>query len=410
MKISKEHLAYLEENYGKSILPLSILDNEYYPGTSPLEIIFFWNRESSYSEAEESFLKTIEQYNLFSSRLIMIDDNKFALQYCTDGFKLDFLPPIDATIDRINIEDYKKMMVDFKTLPGEPLFAVTAMAVKGGGLAGVRCSHATGDAFSLILFCFAWKCAMEGLDIPLPSKQRLFKGNPAGSGKIDKVFTPPLSEMSSQIINRVKRGINAKKYLKREYFTDKFFSEIKNKAKSENGKYIISNNQIMTAWLLKKYHDRILPGIKKIRIRTPMNLREIHPDIDLMYLGNAYIDSLTEFTSDEIGQMTIQEIAYRLKESIDNSKNESFIKKISYLSDYGIEFRADSFKNFPVYNVETDIVSTNLTHLTDPEALGLSSNLVRVLHMNSTVPTSFIILKEKSGEVFAQITSRYPLT
>ena len=85
MKINKEHIAYLENNYGGNILPLSKLENEYYPGTSPLEILFFWNRESTVSEVKASLLKTIEHYNLFSSRLIMIDDNKFALQYCTDG-------------------------------------------------------------------------------------------------------------------------------------------------------------------------------------------------------------------------------------------------------------------------------------------------------------------------------------
>jgi len=410
MQLNKKQTEYLEENLGKNILPLSILDNEYYPGTSPLEILFFWNRESTCQDVRDSIFKTIEHYNLFSSRLIMIDDHKFALLHCTDGVEFNYLPQVNATFDNINLDDIKKMIVTFKTLPGEPLFAVTYIPIIGGGFVGVRSSHAVGDAFSLLLFCFAWKCIIEGNDFPFPSPQRLFKGKPVHSDQIDRVFIPPLSELSSQIHHRINSGKNVTKYMTREYFTDQYFKDIKSQAKSENQKYIISNNQIMTAFLLKKYHHRILPHTDKMKLRTPINLREVHPDIDPMYIGNAYIDSFTEFTKDEIDKMSIPEIAYRLKESINDSRQESFIKNLCYLSEYGIEFKRESFKSFPMYNVETDVVATNLTHVSDPEALGMSSNLVRVLDMSATVPTSFIVLKEKSGEVFVQITSRYPLT
>jgi len=409
MKLNKEHIEYLEENYGKNILPLSILDNEYYPGTSPLEILFFWNRESTYQDVKESLFKTIEHYNLFSSRLIMIDDHKFALLHCTDGVVFNYLPQVNATFDNINVNDINKMIVTFKTLPGEPLFAVTYVPIIGGGFVGVRSSHAVGDAFSLLLFCFAWKCIIEGNDFPCPSTQRLFKGKPVRSDQVNKVFLPPLSELNSQIHNRIQRGLSIQKYTTREYFTDEFVREVKDKAKLENDKYIISNNQIMTACLLKKYHHDILPNADKVRIRTPINLREVHSDIDAMYIGNAYIDSFTEFTKDEIDKMSVPGMAYRLKTSIDHSRQESYIKNLAYLSEYGIEFKAESFRNFPAYNVETDVVATNLTHLNDPESLGMSSNLVRVLDMSATVPTSFIVLKEKSGEVFVQITGRYPL-
>jgi len=57
----------------------------------------------------------------------MIGHNKFALQYCTDGIKISVLPPMDVTFDKINIDDIKKMMVHVKTLPGEPLLAITGI-------------------------------------------------------------------------------------------------------------------------------------------------------------------------------------------------------------------------------------------------------------------------------------------
>jgi hypothetical protein len=105
----------------------------------------------------------------------------------------------------------------------------------------------------------------------------------------------------------------------------------------------------------------------------------------------------------------IYEIAYRLNESISNVGNEEHLKKISYLSDYGIEFKKEVIKNYSLYNMDTDIMSSNLIALNDPESLGISSNLVNILNINAS-PTSFVILKEKDGRIFAQITSIYPLT
>ena len=410
MKINKENIKHLEENYGKNILPLSIFDNENFPGINPLEILLFYKKETSVSKLKESLLKTIEHYNLFSSCLIMIDDNKFALQYCTDGAVVNVLPSINAKFDDINIDDIKKMMIHVKTLPGEPLFAVTGIPMEDGILGAISCSHAIGDGISLMLFLYAWNCIIEGKSLLPPSGQRLFKGSPTDFDKIDKVFITPLSELNDIVQNRVKNVSNTKIYTTREYFSDEFLNEMKNQAKSENAKYIISNNQIMTSFLLKKYHDYILPNTDRIVLKSPINLREIHPDIDSMYIGSANFNSFTEFTKDEINNMSIYQIAYRIKESMVNMRNEKYANEIVQLSQYGIEINVDIFrKNRPPYSVDTNIVSSNLTHLNDIESLFLGPSTGSILYIGLAVETGFTILKEKSGSIFAQITSRYPL-
>ena len=38
---NKAKITYLEENYGKNILPLSIVENDCYPGKIPSEILLF---------------------------------------------------------------------------------------------------------------------------------------------------------------------------------------------------------------------------------------------------------------------------------------------------------------------------------------------------------------------------------
>lgn len=397
---------YLEENYGKTILPLAMFQNDETPGADPLELLFFWKRKTTLSEVKESFFKTVKYYNLFSSRLIVTGDNQFALQYCTDGIEFNYLPPLDAAFDSIHLDDIKNMMVHVKTLPGDPLFAITIIPTNNGRFVGISCSDAVADFVSLTLFCFAWKCIIEGNDFPLPSPQRLFTGEPISADKIDKSFVPSLYELSDTIQNRVTSS-EIKTYSKREYFYDEFFNEIKKQAKSEHEKNIISDNQIINAFLLKKYHEQILPHAERIVMRNPVDLRAVNSEIDSSYLGNAFFGNETIFTKEEINKLPIFDIAYRLKASVERTTNKNYIKKISYLSKYGIELRTDEIRNYSPYNEATDIILSNLIHLNDPESLGLSSDLVTILYI-SAAKTSFIMLKEKSGGLFAQITSQYP--
>lgn len=406
----QKNIAYLEENYGKNILPLSLLENERMIGTTPNEILLFYKKGTPVSKLEESLLIAAGYYNLFSSRLIMIGHNKFALQYCTDGIKINLLPPLDITYDEINIDDIKKMMVHVKTLPGEPLFAITGIPLKDGILGGISCSHVIGDGISVILFLYAWNCIVEGKPLIPPSNQRLFTGKPVDSSKIDKAFIPPLSELSDEIQNRVKRGNDdVKLYARREYFTEEFLNEIKSKAKTENAQYAISNNQIIISFLLKKYYKHILPGAEKIRVRNAISLREVYSEINPLFIGNAEFISMAEFTKDEIENLSIYQIAYRLKESISQIRNENFVKELLYLDKYGIEYNTDVFKKYyHGYNIDTDINSSNLSHLNDLESLGLSSNIGSIVDIGLASYASFMILKEKSGRILTDITSRYP--
>jgi len=280
--------------------------------------------------------------------------------------------------------------------------------LKDGILAGVSVSHAVSDGISILLFLYAWLSITGGKSFLPPSPQKLFKGSPIRFDQIDKALMPPLSELSDKIQHRVKSR-DIKVYLKREYFSEDVLHEIKNKAKLENEKYIISNNQIMNALLIKKYHHHILPDTDRIVLRTPITLRDLHPDIDSSYLGTAIFLSFTPFTKDEINSMSISQIAYRIKESISKARNKDYIKEIAYLSEYGIEFKPDVFKNYPPYNMNTDIISANMVHLNDLDTMGVGSDLGTILSVEAAMQTGFTILKEKDGSIFAEIASMYPL-
>ncbi|MBN1471944.1 MAG: hypothetical protein JW925_09190 [Syntrophaceae bacterium] len=401
--------AYLEENYGRNILPLSMIENACFPGHGPIEIFLYYKKETPVEKLKASLWKAAEHYNIFSSRLIMIDDNKFALQYCTDSVVIKILPPVDVASDNINIDDIKKMMIHVQTLPGEPLFVVTGIPLKDGILGAISCSHALVDGISLMLFLYVWGCIIEGRDFPRPSPQRLFKGNPVRFDEIDKIFIPPLSELSPAIQHRVQSARSIKTYTTGEYLSDEFIHEIKNQSQTENAEHVISDNQIITAFLLKKYHDVLLPDADKIKLITPVDLRNVHSGIDAIYMGNAVITGIAEFTKDEIRGMSLHRIAWRIKQSVVRPRDENAVKEISYLSEHGVEFSDNVLKNHIPPDMERDIVSINLIHLNDLDSLGLGADIGSILYVSSgSVQANFTMLKEKRGRIFVQITGRYP--
>ncbi len=399
----------MEHRYGKNILPLSTFDNENFIGSPPLEILFFYKKDLPILKLKESLLKTIHYYNLFSSRLIMIGDHKFALLYCTDGAVANDLRPVDACFDDSRIAEIRKEMVHVQTLPGEPLFAVTGIPFKNGILAGISCSHAVADGISLVLFLYAWMCITDGKNFLPPSPQRLFQGPPVHFDPTDRALVPPLSALDEKIRKKVEIDNVAEIFTATEYFTDDFLNDIKAEAKKERCE--ISNHQIMTTFLLKKYHRKILPDTDRIVLKNPINLRDIHPDIDPMYIGSSNFNNFIQFTKEEIDRLSISQIASRIKKSIADVRNESYAREIAHLSPYGIEINMDVFRrNRPPYSVGTNVVSSNLTHLNDLESMFVGPETGSLLHIGLAVQTGFTMLKEKSGRIFAQITGRHPLT
>lgn len=407
--IIQNRSACLKDHLGKDILPLSALENASVPGADPVEILLYYKKETSVQTLRENLIKAIRHYNLFSSRLIVIEKNRFALQYCTDGADINVLPPLDVSFDDLDIGKIRGMMTHVKTLPGEPLLAVTGIPIRDGIVGAVSCSHAVADGVSLMLFLFTWSCLIEGNPFLPPSPQRLFTGNPLRLDDMDQAFIPPLSELDDRIRERMSRALQNDSHTIREYFPDGFFDDIKKIETGGGGNVSLSTNQTMTAHLLKKYHRNILPAARKIVVRVPVNIREIHPDIDALYIGNAYVDSIAEFSREEVDAMPMMDIARRLKDSIARTRQERFITGISFLSPYGLEFKPEALQQFPPFNPETDVVASNLTHISDLESLGLGSNIGRLIHIGGPARTSFVMLKEKSGRLFAQITGNYPL-
>ena len=56
--------AYLKENYGRNILPLSIIENACFPGYGPIEIFLYYKKETPVEKLVESLWKAAGHYNV----------------------------------------------------------------------------------------------------------------------------------------------------------------------------------------------------------------------------------------------------------------------------------------------------------------------------------------------------------
>ena len=88
-------------------------------------------------------------------------------------------------------------------------------------------------------------------------------------------------------------------------------------------------------------------------------------------------------------------------------KDEKIVVLENEFGKVGID--TDILKNeHPPYSIETNIESSNMTHLNDLESMFVGPGTGTVLHIGLVIQTGFTMLKEKSGRIIAQITSRYP--
>lgn len=54
---AQKKMISLEENYGKNILPLSLVDNDRFPGGRPVELVLFYKEKILYQNSKSVFSK-----------------------------------------------------------------------------------------------------------------------------------------------------------------------------------------------------------------------------------------------------------------------------------------------------------------------------------------------------------------
>jgi len=140
-------------------------------------------------------------------------------------------------------------------------------------------------------------------------------------------------------------------------------SEIRSKARitTEKSGLKISTNDILTAQLLKmiqKIKSHI--QMETIGLVIPVDMRRAVPELGQRYFGNGLILHRISFTSDEITQKNVEELAIKIRENFPERNLEKYTDFLNIIEDW---IAAGKLENLQVYNPEIEFLVTNLSRM-----------------------------------------------
>ena len=187
-------------------------------------------------------------------------------------------------------------------LPGDPLLLGSLTPTTEGCVIGLSVSHIVADGMTIFIFFAIWTALMSGKKPPKPSDQRSFE-----QSRIVKNFRP----LRVPLATRVQSRNDMYSTLNQEYTFLSLPDSLTTKLLTEVGPESPALNHIVAAHLLRRFEPNILPDSEILRLRIPIDMRNLHPSIDPLYLGNAFFDAVIAFSRNELGEQSLSALAYQ---------------------------------------------------------------------------------------------------
>jgi hypothetical protein len=153
--------------------------------------------------------------------------------------------------------------------------------------------------------------------------------------------------------------------------------------------------------------DRPLGGMT---VHMPVDLRSLHPEVEIDYVGNAFIVVSERFEEAEVASLPHPAIAARLRACLARSLDRATLLARIRVRANGLEHRQLAWSDGQLLDPEGDIVASNLVRLR-PNFLDLGSGPPAASLVPLPAPAGFVVLPALGGGdgVDVQLYAKHPL-
>ncbi|SFK01579.1 acyltransferase [Bradyrhizobium sp. cf659] len=262
--------------------------------------------------------------------------------------------------------------------PGDPVFTATLTPVNGGAVIGLSMSHAVGDGYSFYLFM---SYLLEQLAAAPPSRL-------SPEQQLDQIIqsnTPDARIASGQENFRVKREFSVIAFGRE--FLDSLRAEL------ATDQFVPTLNEALTAFLVHRYGPTLLGGATALRLRVPVNVRNVHPNITRTFIGNAFLESIVPVADVIDSPLAARDTARRIHEAVNSVRNPDYLSSALHIRNDRIELSApDTY----IFNNQTDVVSTNYARM-PVHTIDLGNGPPVRIFCALTAPTGFVLVPTFDG-------------
>jgi len=286
------------------------------------------------------------------------------------------------------------------TEAGEPLFRVCITPLTGGGIImGYSISHAIGDGFTIQTFLKTWA--------------EYYRGSAPELSTTDQHRYKLSNNDQQEIINRAatKRSIEGSAHTQRSArheekieLTPMFIKGLRNLSSDTKREYRPSTHAALMAFSLKTCAELLFKDRVELRVRNPIDLRGLLPNLYTGYMGNAWVDAIMTFGKEDVGTQPLAEIASTIEESMNKTKN---LKHLEELFNVGSKLETtDAWAKDQEYRPATDIAASNRRRFGNAGGgadfgLGLST----ILSNQISAPVGIVIRNSSDDDTLVRVWS-----
>ncbi|MGL3105064.1 acyltransferase [Bradyrhizobium sp. BR 1432] len=286
--------------------------------------------------------------------------------------------PVDWDPDSVTANHLPLFVTGLDLGPGDPIFTATLTPVTGGAVIGLSMSHAVGDGYSFYLFM---SYLLEQLAAAPQSRL-------SAEQQLDHIIrsNAPASQVASRQQDfRVKRAFSVKAFGRE--FLDSLRAEL------ATDQFVPTLNEALTAFLFHRYGPTLLRGATALRLRVPVNVRDVHPNIARTFIGNAFLESIVPVADVINSPSAARDTARRIHEAVASVRNPDYLSSAIHIRNDRIELSApDSY----IFNNQADIVSTNYARM-PVHTIDLGKGPPVRIFCALTAPTGFVLVPTFDG-------------
>lgn len=321
--------------------------------------------------------RAFERFPQFATALARSRRGSVELVSLQSPQRLIVRSPVTWDPDSVTANHLPLFVAGLDMAPGDPIFTATLTPVSGGAVIGLSMSHALGDGYSFYLFM---SYLLEQLAAAPPSHL-------SAEQQLDHILSnAPASQIESEQQDfRVKRAFNVISFGRE--FLDTLRAEL------ATDHFVPTLNEALTAFLFHRYGPTLLGGATSLRLRVPVNVRNVHPNIPRTFIGNAFLESIVPVAGVIDSPSAARDTARRIHEAVTSARNPDYLSSALHIRNDRIELNAPETY---IFNNQTDVVSTNYARM-PVHTIDLGSGPPVRIFCALTAPTGFVLVPTFDG-------------
>jgi len=354
-------------------------------GSVPITFAFFYPHPLDQTVLWKGLSEIMQLFPLVESRLARTGEKDYSFRVSEGDLAIETLVSDQSFAESRAIGRY---ISPVDSSEGHPLSRFSLTTTPDGSVLAVSISHALVDGFSYFHFLSSWARACRGERFLPPDLSR--EGIPSDLGNLGEPVTSTtlLEHCGLFIADRRNPHPDGTNREERIFLSKDRLREMLEEAKHDRPDAIFSENDVVTAWLWKKFLPQWIQGSDDldVYVTCPVDSRRIYKALSRRYFGCGLCFVSVSVRLGDLQQASLGELALHVNGAVHKVNND---------------FASRSMRTLAQFRGQQGLAAMDHVHLKHPAHGLIVTNLTRMpiqdLDFGAGAPADFSFHSDVSG-------------